>query len=504
LLKTHWRIVSILERFADNVLIVACFFGTYYLRDPLLSAANSYAVPFPQELKSLGVIEDYLIVLGIALPLYNAFISLLGGYRSMRFSSWFSLLRMSVLASGLVFLCEGSFLYLLKIDLSRSFVGIFCISSGVVLFLERISVLGFLRFLRLRGRNYRNLLVVGTGAQARKIYLEVLKQPELGVRVVGFVDVSSKGVSSKGGGTSSNEQDNSCDGLSAVYDLPARVIADTDGFESALKKFAVDEVLFTDVIASFSIIHELAQIATEEGVQVTIAADLFSLEIFQSDTSYFGTIPFIHFHPSPGGSDSPALLVKRLIDVTVSSVLVVLLSPLMLIVAFGIRLQSPGPVFFRQKRVGKNGRLFILLKFRSMVQDAERKLDSLRDKNEMSGPVFKIKNDPRVTPFGRFLRRYSIDELPQLFNVLKGDMSLVGPRPPLPEEVSMYMRKQRKRLSMRPGLTCTWQVSGRNEIPDFEYWANLDLEYINTWSLWKDFKLLLRTIPAVLSGSGAS
>jgi lipopolysaccharide/colanic/teichoic acid biosynthesis glycosyltransferase len=176
----------------------------------------------------------------------------------------------------------------------------------------------------------------------------------------------------------------------------------------------------------------------------------------------------------------------------------------MLIVAFGIRLQSPGPVFFRQKRVGKNGRLFILLKFRSMVQDAERKLDSLRDKNEMSGPVFKIKNDPRVTPFGRFLRRYSIDELPQLFNVLKGDMSLVGPRPPLPEEVSMYMRKQRKRLSMRPGLTCTWQVSGRNEIPDFEYWANLDLEYINTWSLWKDFKLLLRTIPAVLSGSGAS
>ncbi len=503
MLKTHWRIISILERVADNVLIVACFFGTYYLRDPLLSAANSFAVPFPQELRSLGLLEDYLVVLGIALPLYNAFISLLGGYRSMRFSSWLSLLRICVLASGLVFLCQGSFLYLLKIDLSRSFVAIFCVTSGLVLFLERIVVLGFLRFLRVKGKNYRNLLVVGTGAQARKIYLEVLKQPELGVRVVGFVDIS-KEASRRVSGGNDVQIDLQGDGVSAVYDLPARVIADTDGFESALKKYAVDEVLFTDVIASFSIIHELAQIATEEGVQVTIAADLFSLEIFQSETSYFGSIPFIHFHPSPGGSDSPALIVKRLIDVVVSSLLLLLLCPFMLLVALIIRLQSPGPVFFRQKRVGKNGRMFILLKFRSMVVDAERKLEALREKNEMSGPVFKIKNDPRVTPFGRILRRYSIDELPQLFNVLKGDMSLVGPRPPLPEEVSMYMRKQRKRLSMRPGLTCEWQVSGRNEIPDFEYWANLDLEYINTWSLWKDFKLLLRTIPAVLSGSGAS
>jgi len=183
--------------------------------------------------------------------------------------------------------------------------------------------------------------------------------------------------------------------------------------------------------------------------------------------------------------------------------LLFLLAPIFALVALVIKITSEGPVIFRQTRVGLNGRLFELYKFRSMRVDSEDQLEVLREQNEMEGPVFKIKDDPRVTPLGRFLRRHSLDELPQLWNVLRGDMSLVGPRPPIPGEVSMYERRDRRRLSMRPGLTCTWQVSGRNEIRDFDSWVRLDLEYIDNWSLSRDILLLLRTIPVVLFGYGA-
>jgi len=481
LLKTHWRLISRLERVADNFLIVIAFFAAYYLRDDVLQ----FFSPAPQGTvhSVLAPIDQYFIVLGIAIPLFNTFLSAFGGYKSMRFRSLWSLLKIAFFSSALVFLCEGFVLYLFKLDLSRSFVGVYCLVCAVILFFERWCVLNLLRMFRVRGKNFRNILIVGTGKQARGVFAEISRQPELGIRVVGFADVT--------------ESD------SAVYDLPARVVANEESFEATLKKHAVDEVLFTDIGLSFSTMQELAEIAAEEGVQVTLAADFFSLEIFQSGVSYFGDIPLIHFQASNGGRESGALMVKRFIDVVVSSILCVLLSPFLLLVALAIKLESPGPVFFKQKRVGKNGRTFTLLKFRSMIAEAESMLEGLKDKNEMTGPVFKIKNDPRVTAFGRFIRTYSIDELPQLINVVRGDMSLVGPRPPLPEEVSHYKRKQRRRLSMRPGLTCTWQVSGRNDIPDFEHWAKLDLEYVDNWSLIKDFILLFKTIPAVLRGTGA-
>lgn len=496
MLKTHWRLISRLQRIGDNVIIVSLFFLSYYLRNPILEAAKQCGLQL--ELPALALLPDYFIVLGIALPLFNAVLSMFGAYRSMRYSSKTQIFRLSVVVAGSVFLGEGFCLYLLKLDLSRSFVAIFCVNCGVGLFLFRVIVFECLRFFRVRGRNFRNLLIVGTGAQARKVYLEIMRQPELGIKVAGFVE---SGLCGRG-----ESQQGSADkfrSVSAVYDLPARVVASAAGFEAALKKHAIDEVLFTDVVNSFGTIEELAQIAVEEGVRVALAADLFSLEIFQSGISYFGSIPLIHYEPSRGGSDSADLLVKRMIDILFSSLLLVVLAPLFLFVAMVIKLESPGPVFFKQKRVGLNGRIFVMLKFRSMIVGAEKLLDQLRDQNEMTGPVFKLRADPRVTRVGRFIRRYSIDELPQLFNVLIGDMSLVGPRPPLPDEVSLYLRKQRKRLSMRPGLTCTWQVSGRNEIPDFEQWAKLDLEYIDNWSLSKDFALLVKTIPAVLSGTGA-
>jgi len=489
-LKNHWRLISRLERIADNVLIVAAFFISYYFRDEFLSlgAHSGLVASHTAEASQLGPIEDYFIVLGISLPMYNALLEILGAYRSMRMSSWLHILRSCIFASLLVFLCDGSLLYFLKLDLSRSFVGLFCALSGLALFLERYSILQLLRYFRIRGKNFRNVLIVGTGHQARRMYHEIIKQQQLGLRVVGFVAV--KGAE---GAQSQTE----------VYDLPSRIVADTEGFESALKKFAVDEVLFTDVIDLFSSLREMAQIAAEEGVRVTLAADLFSLEILQSEISYFGSIPLLHYSPSAGVGDSGAHVMKRIIDLCVSALLLVLLAPLMILIAVLVKLTSPGPVFFKQKRVGLNGRMFTLLKYRSMIVGAEQMLPELLERNEMNGPVFKIKGDPRITAFGRFLRRWSLDELPQLLNVLKGDMSLVGPRPPLPNEVSLYLRKHRKRLSMRPGLTCIWQVSGRNEIPDFDRWAELDLQYIDNWSLRKDFELMLRTIPAVLTGSGA-
>jgi lipopolysaccharide/colanic/teichoic acid biosynthesis glycosyltransferase len=189
-------------------------------------------------------------------------------------------------------------------------------------------------------------------------------------------------------------------------------------------------------------------------------------------------------------------------DIAVSAVALVLLSPLFVVLALGVK-STKGPVLFRQTRMGLNGRLFQMYKFRSMFVGAERDLGALKSLNEMSGPAFKMRDDPRVTSFGRFMRRFSLDELPQLWNVLIGDMSLVGPRPPIPGEVSLYDRKSRRRLSMRPGLTCTWQVSGRNEIADFQDWVALDLQYIDNWSLLRDIALLVRTIPAVLLGTGA-
>ncbi len=197
-----------------------------------------------------------------------------------------------------------------------------------------------------------------------------------------------------------------------------------------------------------------------------------------------------------------SFFIKRLIDTLGSLIFIVLLSPVFFLTALAVYINDPGPVLYRQKRVGRNGRQFDMLKFRSMVVDADKIKQELMDKNESSdGVIFKMKNDPRVTTVGRFIRKFSIDELPQLFNVLKGDMSLVGPRPPLPEEVAMYTLEERKRLHVLPGITCIWQVSGRSEIP-FKQQVRLDLDYIQTQGFWMDLKLLIRTIPAVLFGKG--
>jgi exopolysaccharide biosynthesis polyprenyl glycosylphosphotransferase len=231
-----------------------------------------------------------------------------------------------------------------------------------------------------------------------------------------------------------------------------------------------------------------------------ICLDLLHGGVGQMALTQLEGVPALTFTTVP--TDALPLLAKRLFDIAVSSVVLLLLTPVLVGVAIAIRLDSPGPVLFRQRRVGLNGREFSLLKFRSMHVDAEAQLAALRSKNEASGPVFKMTHDPRITRIGRFIRKASLDEFPQFWNVLRGEMSVVGPRPPLPSEVRQYKRWQRRRLSVMPGITCTWQISGRSNI-DFDRWMELDLEYIDNWSLARDLDICLRTIPAVLSARGA-
>jgi len=239
-----------------------------------------------------------------------------------------------------------------------------------------------------------------------------------------------------------------------------------------------------------------------EGVTVIVRPGVFARSPFGMSIDWFAGEPVIQYHAQPAKHSH--LLVKRVIDFAGAAVLLVLLSPFLVLIGLAIRLTSSGPFVFRQPRAGVNGLPFTMYKFRSMTKDAEKEQASLATFNEMTGPVFKLTRDPRVTPLGRFLRRYSLDELPQLWNVLRGDMSLVGPRPlPVSEVKNFSDDAHRRRLSVRPGLTCLWQVRGRNNITDFAEWVRLDLAYIDQWSLWLDFKIMIATLPVVLFGRGA-
>ena len=457
----------------DNGILVGAFFLTHRFR--ALISQSGLDNFFGEGIRQLGPVQDYFVVLGFTIPLFNSVLSMLGAYRSMRLSKPLQLLRLSFSAALVVFVLLGALFYILKLDLSRSFVALYCFASAFLIFLVRIAALMVLRFFRARGKNFRNLLVVGRGEQGIEISQFVKSQPELGIRFVGFV--------------------------SYLNENSPEVVATLSEFESALKKNSIDEVLFTEVSENFPAVKQLASIASEEGVGVSLVPDFFSLEVIRSEVSYFGKYPLVNYRSSP--SERPSYVLKRILDFVISTILLVVLSPLFLFIAIQIKFSSKGPIFFTQKRVGLNGRIFTMYKFRSMLQGSERLQEKMGRKNEMVGPAFKVTQDPRITKFGKFLRKYSLDELPQLINILLGDMSLVGPRPPLPTEVNLYERKQRRRLSMPPGLTCIWQVSGRSDIIDFEEWAQMDLEYIDQWSLGLDMKLLAQTIPVVFRGVGA-
>jgi exopolysaccharide biosynthesis polyprenyl glycosylphosphotransferase len=263
----------------------------------------------------------------------------------------------------------------------------------------------------------------------------------------------------------------------------------------------VDEVLFAVDKEELRRLEALILLCEQEGVKTRVPLDFLPRTFSQVYVENFRHVPLLTFGSTP--DNELKLFAKRMVDFTLSAVALVLLSPLLLILALLIRLTSPGPILYRQIRCGLGGRRFTLYKFRSMVANADKLRTELEALNEVDGPVFKLTDDPRCTPLGRWLRKISFDELPQLWNILRGDMSFVGPRPPLPEEVEKYESWQRRRLRMRPGLTCLWTLEGRSRL-SFDRWIRLDLAYIDNWSLFLDFKILLKSIPLVVFGRGAS
>jgi exopolysaccharide biosynthesis polyprenyl glycosylphosphotransferase len=271
---------------------------------------------------------------------------------------------------------------------------------------------------------------------------------------------------------------------------------------SLLHDHSIFGVILSAKHTNFEQVEYVIRACELEGIEVWLIADFFSTQISRTSFDELLGRPLLIFRTAPETSWHG--LIKQLMDMVGSLLLLILLSPVFLLVAIAIKISSPGPVFFQQQRSGLSGSPFTLYKFRTMVTNAEQFKHELAAMNEMSGPVFKITNDPRVTPIGKFLRKYSLDELPQLFNVFRAEMSLVGPRPLPVDEVRRFENlAHRRRLSMKPGLTCLWQISGRNQISDFKEWVRLDLEYIDNWSLWLDLKILLLTIPVVLRGTGA-
>ena len=271
---------------------------------------------------------------------------------------------------------------------------------------------------------------------------------------------------------------------------------------SMLHHYSVYGVILSARHTYFEQVEYVIRACELEGVEAWLVADFFATQISRTSFDELLDRPLLIFRTAP--ETSWQSVIKHVMDLAGSFVLLILLSPLFLLIAIAIKIASPGPVFFCQQRSGQNGAPFTLYKFRTMITNAEQFKHELEAMNEMSGPVFKVTNDPRITRVGRWLRRYSLDELPQLFNVLRGEMSLVGPRPLPVDEVKRFNDlAHRRRLSVNPGITCLWQISGRNQIKDFKHWVRLDLEYIDNWSLWLDFKILLRTIPAVFAATGA-
>jgi exopolysaccharide biosynthesis polyprenyl glycosylphosphotransferase len=267
-----------------------------------------------------------------------------------------------------------------------------------------------------------------------------------------------------------------------------------------LRRHVIDEIIFAVDSSKLSSMEEMFLRCDEEGVRTRVVVDFFPHVNSQVYLDRLGNKPLLTFSAAP--HDEIRLLLKRATDLVIAAAALVLLLPFMVLIALMIRMTSPGPAIFRQERCGLNGRRFTFYKFRSMCNNAEELKASLMHLNRKS-TAFKIPNDPRLTPVGRILRKFSIDEWPQLWNVLKGEMSLVGPRPAVPEEVAMYQTWQRRRLRMRPGLTCLWALAGRDRL-DFDTWMKMDMQYIDNWSLELDIKILLRTIPRVLTGWGAN
>ena len=455
----------------DLILTAASLVIAYYLRDVLF---RGYRAP-------LYPLSMYLWLLVVVLPSWYFSLSVAGVYafeepKQWRRTAW-DIAKGVTLGVGFY----GALTFLIRIYyVSRLFIGLFAVTDFLLLASARLALSALLKAYGKRGIYWRAILIFGVGEKGRNLISLIQAHPEWGLHIVGCLDLDPA--------------------MAGKQVLGVPVLGTASDLADVLQKEVIDEVIFALPLHSFHETVGLINVCEEIGVRSRILTDFYQPAIARMHLDELQGMPMLSFSPTPTRYDM--LFCKRMVDIVGSSVVLILFLPVAVLIALAIKLTTPGPVFFVQERCGLNGRLFKLLKFRTMVRNAEELKSDLLSYNEMSGPVFKMRDDPRVTFVGRFLRKFSLDELPQLINVVKGDMSLVGPRPPTPDEVRKYDRWQRRRLSVKPGLTCLWQISGRSHV-DFDEWMKLDLEYIDRWSLGLDVRILLRTIPAVILGTGA-
>lgn len=464
----HHRKARLLFGLSDVLLTAVAFEAAYQTRRLLPNLEHEFYIRRPEKALLLMAAILAWVVLGYWLDVYDRLDS--AHFRIILRDTF----RQCAIGLVAVVLLE----YLLRLDLSRGFLLLFGVYSWIILCVFRWKAGSIVGVIRREFGLPHFVMVVGTGERARKIG-ELLEQSgKYGIRLVGFV----------------SDEDGPVVKLSKQYEVHP-----ISSLNDLLRKRVIDEIIFAVDSHRLAELEEFFLLCDEEGVRTRVAVDFFPHVNSEVYLDRLGKAPLLTFSAAP--HDEVRLLVKRVIDVVLAAAALVLLFPIMFVVAVMIRFTSPGPAIFRQERCGLNGRRFVFYKFRSMCDGAEGMKAALQHMNAKD-TAFKIPNDPRLTAVGRYIRKFSIDEWPQLWNVIRGDMALVGPRPAVPGEVENYKRWQRRRLRMRPGLTCLWAISGRDNL-DFDTWMKLDMQYIDNWSLALDWKIILRTIPQVLLGRGA-
>jgi exopolysaccharide biosynthesis polyprenyl glycosylphosphotransferase len=449
----------------------------------LIIVSHRGTLSFSRFLEMRIKVSNFVLFIAL-LAVWHFLLWLFGLYESKRLSSKKSEaidIAKATLVASLCLLGFGAIFS--KHIITPVFLAIFWSFSTATIIFVRLVIRYCLSIARQRGKNVRFILVLGTNARAVQFARKLESRSDLGYRIVGFVD-------------------DDWDGSEEFRATGYKVCCDFAGLSEFLRRNVVDEVATYLPLRSFY--QHASQVSTLcelHGILMRLDSDIFNSKVSRVDPEEFDGRT--HTVANTLDQDQLPMIFKRLLDLIVSFILLLLLFPFFLVVAALVKLTSRGPVFFAQERIGLNKRRFLTYKFRTMIPNAEQMMAAIEHLNEVSGPVFKIKNDPRLTPIGKFLRRASIDELPQLLNVLKGDMSLVGPRPMAVRDYEGFSEDwQRRRFSVRPGITCLWQVNGRSDIP-FHRWMELDMQYIEKWSFWLDLKILLQTIPAVVRGTGS-
>ena len=461
----------------DLAVTCVAFVAAYYLRTLLVHIDF-----FSEHLPDIYPFAHYL-------PLMLGFLVAWGAvgyssrfYRDLEMSDPIQLVLnlLNQLAIVLVILYAGLYLFR-RGDISRTYVLLVGVVDLVLLVLGRYVSYNGIAWMRRKLGRYHYFLIVGCGSRAHEMATLIEESRGMGLRLVGFVDPASE--ASKLGDRFGR------------YDIfPMTAV------ERVLHERVIDEVVFAVSMQELARLEPLMSYCANVGIKTRVQLEFLPSPYSRIYLENFRDVPMLSLSTAP--ESELLLFLKRAGDVVVAAFSLVFLFPLLVAISAAIRITSPGNVLFRQTRCGLGGRRFTLYKFRSMVNNAEQLRAELHQLNERDGPAFKISDDPRITPVGRILRRFSLDELPQLWNILRGDMSFVGPRPAIPEEVDQYEPWQRRRLRMRPGLTCIWVLEGRSDV-DFHRWIQLDLAYIDNWSLWLDCKIFFRTIPIVISGRGA-